>query len=54
MRVILIGTMIILLTTFSQAEELHYSAPITQKKADFLEVARKNCEVQKHRGLCPQ
>jgi hypothetical protein len=34
MRVILIGTMIILLTTFSSAEELHYSAPIMQKKAD--------------------
>jgi hypothetical protein len=33
MRVILIGTMIILLTTFSSAEELHYSAPIMQKKA---------------------
>ncbi len=44
MRVILIGTMIILLTTFSQAEVRHYSASITQKKTDFLETARKNCE----------
>lgn len=44
MRVILMGTMIMMLTTFSQAEERYYSAPATKEKADFLEGARKNCE----------
>lgn len=44
MRVILVGTMIILLATLSQADELNNCAPIAPKGADFLEVARNNCQ----------
>ncbi len=44
MRLILIATIIVMLATLSQAEELNDCAPITQKSADFLEIARNNCQ----------
>jgi hypothetical protein len=44
MRLIFIITIIIILATLSQAEELDNCAPIKQKNADFLEVAQNNCQ----------